>query len=413
MGSDLGGAIGMGAGFLLAGPMGGQIGGMIGSVLGGTLFPPDSPDLKTPKMANYAYQNASSGIAVPLIYGQRGKIAGNIIWAGELRRRVKTVKAGKGAGGDAGAKKVTYRQSFLIAICEGRGEVTRIWKNKELMILDEEPVTIFTGDGVNDGLQTLIGEDYAYYKNICCVYFDNYKLGQTSQLPNFTFEVQKELSRYNGIWFGTGSGPFLLDLDGNELVDASGSSSYPYRNKRNDLVSLEGIGASVYLRYSTDYTTKGYWTTSTNTEYFVLPDFDDGEAFWVGSGDDHLYKFHYDNKDTDHTHIYKFDMDGIVGAAAFDKDGNLYVGIGNGSNRGVHKINKTTGAILYTYANWYCRTLVIIGNKLYAGGNVNGGKNVWMWNLESSVVVNSAMHGSSTIYRLVNYNGYLVALGAF
>ncbi|GAH98803.1 unnamed protein product, partial [marine sediment metagenome] len=61
-----------------------------------------------------------------------------------------------------------------------------IWKGKRYFTAGNE--TLFAGDG-NSGLQALVGSEFAHYKNLCCVFFNEVDLGHSDSIPNFTFEV--------------------------------------------------------------------------------------------------------------------------------------------------------------------------------------------------------------------------------
>lgn len=165
------------------------IGWMVGGMLGQMLFPQKSSSHNMPQMAEYPVQGSSRGLPVPLIYGTR-KVAGNIIWLGDLQSYVIVHKQSGGKGGGGGGASTTemrYRRSFLIAICEGPANVIRMWEGKNEVPL--ETASYFVGLG-NSGIPTIVGEDYGEYTDVLCVYFDSHELGNSQQLPNFTFEVQ-------------------------------------------------------------------------------------------------------------------------------------------------------------------------------------------------------------------------------
>ena len=173
------------AGSQLAVGLGWMAGGMVGQML----FPPKSKSHNMPQMAEYPVQGSSRGMPVPLVYGTR-KVAGNIVWLGDLQSYIIKHKqsGGKGGGGSGGSTTETrYRRSFLLALCEGPANVTRMWEGKKEISI--EYASFFVGLN-NTGISAVTGEDYGEYTNVLCAYFDSHELGNSQQIPNFTFEVQ-------------------------------------------------------------------------------------------------------------------------------------------------------------------------------------------------------------------------------
>lgn len=138
-------------------PVVGAIISVAGGILGAIVFPTKIP--KMDLMTSSTIQNASVGGAVSVVYGQV-RMAGNIIWVGEVHPYSPDSGGGKKGGGKGGGKSQSgginlYRRSFLIGLCEGPiVGISKAWKGKE-----EEPIanfTTFLGDG-NTGLATLMG----------------------------------------------------------------------------------------------------------------------------------------------------------------------------------------------------------------------------------------------------------------
>ena len=184
LGIAVGGAL---LGGWIAGPIGMSAGFLAGSYVGSMIFPTDF-ESKMPSAHDYPIQGSAVGTPIPIVLGTM-RLAGNIIWMGDLvsYQVAHSAGGGKGGGGKAQVSYETkYRRTFLIAICEGPAFILRAWKGKISI-----PITAFTiYDGVNNsGISTLIGEDYAEYKNICLAYFEDYELGNSQAIPNFVFEV--------------------------------------------------------------------------------------------------------------------------------------------------------------------------------------------------------------------------------
>ena len=235
------------------------IGWMAGGMLGSMLFPQKSSSHNMPQMAEYPVQSSSRGLPVPLVYGTR-KVAGNIIWLGDLQSYVVVHKqsGGKAGGGSGGSTTETrYRRSFLIAICEGPANVTRIWEGKKEVSL--EIASYF--DGLNNtGISTVVGEDYGEYKHVLCAYFDSIELGNSQQIPNFTFEI-----RAGGVGIAIASDHLTdwavvkLKPDG----DLNSQFGINYTHSENSGVSAvyySNIDGSVYFsRGYDDFSAEGYF----------------------------------------------------------------------------------------------------------------------------------------------------------
>jgi len=176
-------------GTIIGGTLGASIGGVAGSLLGSTLFPQKADKITLPKLSSFPIQSTVVGSVIPIVYG-RARIAGNIIYVGTVHPYTITTEGeGGGKGGGASSPDVAetrYKRSFLVALCEGPADVTGIWAGKNSKSLSV--CTIFPGDG-NVGLSTVVGKEFAKYKNICCAWFDEYDLGNTGAIPSFTFEV--------------------------------------------------------------------------------------------------------------------------------------------------------------------------------------------------------------------------------
>lgn len=216
VGFGIGGAIAKAAFWGAKGTaLAGSIGFMVGSFVGQMIAPKPSMTHRMPQMAGYPIQQSAKGSPLPVVYGTV-KTAGNIIWLGDLESYVVVHKqsGGKGGGGTSKTEEVRYKRSFLIAICHGPANVVRLWKGKDEVDLNE--ATYY--DGLNNsGIRTLTGEDYGDYKHVCCAYFEDYELGNSAQLPNFTFEVR---SGTVGFFLGAG---YLYSTWGVAKVDGTGA----------------------------------------------------------------------------------------------------------------------------------------------------------------------------------------------
>jgi len=147
-------------------------------------------DQDMPKMSSYPVQSSMKGIPKQKVYGT-DRIAGNVIWMAPMIAYTTEHDSGVGKGGGevAPSYETHYRRSFLIALGEGPANCIRAWAGKDEITLDA--FTWFNGSD-NSGIKELTGEDYGEYKHLACAFFDEYDLGNTEIIPNFTFEISKK-----------------------------------------------------------------------------------------------------------------------------------------------------------------------------------------------------------------------------
>lgn len=352
LGIAIGGAL---LGGWLLGPMigawGMSVGFLAGSYLGNMIFPTDY-ESHMPPIHDYPVQSSAVGVPINIILGT-GRTAGNIIWMSDLQPYVIEHKAsgGKGGGDEASSYETRYRRSFLISICEGPGTILRCWKGKE-----EISLTKFTSyNGVeNSGISTLLGEDYAEYKNLVLAYFQSYELGNSQALPNFIFEVASGVVPTKTIFVGgnTDSGNHLWAIgdDGTTLsLEASYAMPGDVKQIRysdyNDRLYVI-IGNSVYcykpgdMTLDTSYGTSGIVTFDTAC-YRLKVDSSGYAAVVATDGATDLTLL-----DSVGTKVWQVNSGSSPYEADFDKDGNILVSFEGSDGGRVAKFARSNGAFV-------------------------------------------------------------------
>jgi len=183
---------------------GSTLGGLAGAYLGSSLFPTDVGPASIPKIGgSYPTQTVMVGSCIPVVLG-RGRSAGNIIYVGEAHPHTRKIKAsgGKGGGSQTVGEETTYTRSFLIGLCEGPADIVKVWKGKEEIALSD--CTIFDGED-NTTIATVTGLEFAQYRHLCCVWFDEYNIGASETIPMFTFEVNTIPTDKDLVAVGTGN----------------------------------------------------------------------------------------------------------------------------------------------------------------------------------------------------------------
>ena len=128
------------AGNAIGGPVGGAIGHGLGEVIGHeidqNLFFRKKHQVRVgPRLLELNLQTASYGKMIPIVYGT-ARIAGNIIWASEIKERREDhyQRLSKFASKSLVASQYHYSISLAIAICEGEAqEILRVWLDDKMI----------------------------------------------------------------------------------------------------------------------------------------------------------------------------------------------------------------------------------------------------------------------------------------
>src|SRR5690554_3413733 len=119
----------------LGGPIGGFIGATVGGLIDNMLFA-GSQKVEGPRLTDLSVTASTYGAPIPLIYGPKNRLAGNVIWStGLIETKHKEKSGGKGGGPSVTQVTYTYHVSLAIAFAEGPvdGVVKRIWANSKLI----------------------------------------------------------------------------------------------------------------------------------------------------------------------------------------------------------------------------------------------------------------------------------------
>lgn len=192
-------AAGMGAAVTTGIALGWSVGAMVGNTLFGGV---DAPDAEGPRINDLTVQSSSYGEPIPLIYGSV-RIAGNVIWATDLREHKHTESSGGGKGGGGGGSTTTtytYSVSYATALCEGPVTFGRIWMDGKLFRDSEGEYN----EGNIDGLHFYSGTEdqepdpimesdkgtVPAYKGTAYIVFEDLQLGDYgNSIPNTEVEV--------------------------------------------------------------------------------------------------------------------------------------------------------------------------------------------------------------------------------
>lgn len=153
------------------------------------------------KLSEISLQTSTYSKIIPIVYGTN-KLAGNIIWLGEVREvrndNTTTLRIGKGQKIKQTSIDYFYFLSFAVAICKGEiSELKNVWADTTLLDMNKYSHRFYPGnsaqmpDSLIEALEG-IGKVSAY-RDICYIVFENFPLSEfNNRIPNFLFEITRK-----------------------------------------------------------------------------------------------------------------------------------------------------------------------------------------------------------------------------
>lgn len=202
VGSVIGGAIGGPFGAAL----GRGLGALAGSAIDSALFGGSTQRLDGPRLADLTVTTSTYGAAIPLAYGERLRMGGNIIWAMPLIETASTTRSrgGKGGGKRQTTTSYSYSANFAVAFCEGPvSGIRRIWADGKLFYdataLPQQTlaadIRVYTG-AESQTADALIAADVGAancpaYRGLCYLVFEGLQLADfANRIPQITAEIE-------------------------------------------------------------------------------------------------------------------------------------------------------------------------------------------------------------------------------
>lgn len=104
----------------------------------------DNRVFEGPRLESFHLQTSRDGAAIPRVFG-RVRLAGQVIWASQVREQVNDESVG-GKGGGPTQRTYSYSISFAVGLCEGEIlGVDRVWANGEILQRAGLTVRVHTG----------------------------------------------------------------------------------------------------------------------------------------------------------------------------------------------------------------------------------------------------------------------------
>lgn len=155
------------------------------------------------RLKDLTIQKSAYNEIIPIIYG-KNRIAGNIIWATDIKEVEKVTVTTSGGG--KGSPRVSqtnrtyyYYANLAIALCQGEvSSLNKVWANTELLNLSKYKIRFYKGtenqmsDPLIQGVQGV--ENTPAYRGLCYAVFEEFPLADFgNRIPNFTFEITRKV----------------------------------------------------------------------------------------------------------------------------------------------------------------------------------------------------------------------------
>ena len=146
------------------------------------------------------FQTSQHGGVIPLVYGTT-RVSPNLIEYGDFKATPASRQGAKGkggGGGKGGGQQYNYSASVIIGVCQGPiAGIGTVWWDKNVGTLSSLPAALYLGsdgEAPDPYWQTNHAGTALGYSGTANVVANNYAMGNTATLPNFSFEVYGVLS---------------------------------------------------------------------------------------------------------------------------------------------------------------------------------------------------------------------------
>jgi len=146
------------------------------------------------------FQTSQHGGVIPLVYGTT-RVSPNLIEYDDFQATPSSRQGGAGkggGGGKGGGQQYKYSASVIMGVCQGPiAGIGTVWWDKNVGALSSLPAAVYVGsDGqmTDPYWQTNHAAEALGYSGTATVVANNYAMGNTATLPNFSFEVHGSLS---------------------------------------------------------------------------------------------------------------------------------------------------------------------------------------------------------------------------
>ncbi|MEM7728925.1 MAG: glycoside hydrolase TIM-barrel-like domain-containing protein [Pseudomonadota bacterium] len=151
-----------------------------------------------PRLESFHLQTSRDGAPLPRVFG-RARLAGQVIWASQVRETSSEQSVG-GKGGGPTQRTYAYTISFAVALCEGEIlGVDRIWANGEVLQRGDLEIRVHTGSewqGPDPVVAATEETDVPAVRGTAYIVFEDFPLEDYgTRLPIINAEVVRGLRR--------------------------------------------------------------------------------------------------------------------------------------------------------------------------------------------------------------------------
>jgi hypothetical protein len=152
------------------------------------------------------FQTSQRGGVIPLVYGTT-RVTPNLIDYDDFKGAPSSQQSGigkGGGGGKGGGQQYKYSASVIMGVCQGPiSGIGTVWWDKNVGVLSSLPAAVYLGsDGqaADPYWETRHAAKALGYSGTATIVANNFAMGNTATLPNFSFEVEGLLSLSGTKW---------------------------------------------------------------------------------------------------------------------------------------------------------------------------------------------------------------------
>ena len=223
---------------------------------------PTMPDTTTegPRLSTLSVTDSAYGRDIPIAFGTV-RLAGNVIWATDLREEkiTQTSRVGGKGGGRSTQTSTTYRYhcSFAVAFAEGEAhDVLRIWADSKLIYSsragdrvatkDEVVFRFYTGSesqGPDAAIVADIGDDAVAHRGVVYLVLDDLPLEDYgNRIPSITAEINFAARQAESLLQETGDPVEHITATSDAQIDYETRRMYvPYAQTRQPTQAQKGV----------------------------------------------------------------------------------------------------------------------------------------------------------------------------
>lgn len=158
----------------------------------------DNRVFEGPQLESFHLQTSRDGAAMPRVFG-RVRLAGQVIWASQVREQVSEESIG-GKGGGPTQRNYSYSISFAVGLCEGEIlGVDRVWANGEILQRAGLTVRVHTGSDTQGPDPVIAATEPGLvpaFRGTAYIVFEDFPLDEYgARLPIINAEVVRGVKR--------------------------------------------------------------------------------------------------------------------------------------------------------------------------------------------------------------------------